>query len=84
MNTNEIIKPVANLHGTNSDSLREDYINAMNKVGQAIEFTAYNIEFNARDYANVNEFQKAKAQRIEMLQKMNEVFLYLEEIASSI
>lgn len=80
MNTN--IYPIKTLHGTNQESLQNDYVNAMDKVREAIDsFRA--IEFNARDY-NSENFRQAKEDRNKQLLNLEQVFLYLEDIASNI
>lgn len=81
---NQFTLPIKNLHGTNMESLQNDYIKGMNLLDDAIKHIAYKIEFNARDYSDSLEYLKAKKERLEMLQKLNDVYLYLEEIASSI
>ena len=78
-----VILPVKTLHGTNMESLQNDYVNAYEKVRNAMDaFMA--IEFNARDYADINAFYKAKAQMIEQYKKLDDVYQYIETIASSI
>lgn len=80
----EFILPINNLHGTNIESLQNDYVKGMALLNDAIKHIAYSIEFNARDYIDSSQFAQAKKERLEMLQKLNDVYLYLEEIASSI
>jgi hypothetical protein len=78
-----IITPIKTLHGTNADSLQDDYINALNGIRIA-KNRFLRIEFNARDYASFELFREAKSQRIDAYIKLEEVERYLETIVESI
>ena len=84
MTNQQTIIPAKNLHGSNMDSLREQYINAMSKVRDAVETMREDIDFHSRDYADSNHFEQARKQRREMIVKLMDVYIYLEDIASSI
>ena len=74
------ILPIKNLHGSNFESLQEEYINAMDSVRNSIDAIS-KIDFNSRDYSDMNQFQSAKKQRMEMISNLQNVFEYLEAIA---
>lgn len=78
--TTEILLPIKSLHSSNFETLQNEYITAMDSIRNSIE-SIMKIDFNSRDYASMIEYQSAKKQRIEMLEKMNEVYEYLETIA---
>lgn len=79
----EITKPIKSINGTNSESLQMDYINAMNAINEAVE-KIYKIEFNARDYATMNDFYEAKKERQNILSNLNLAYLYFEDVAISL
>ena len=79
----DFVKPIKTLHGTNPESLQNDYVNAYSKLREAME-AFQNIEFNARDYSDFNTFCKAKEERREFCSRIATTLDYLEDIASSI
>jgi len=75
-----IITPIKTLHGTNPESLQQDYITAMNKISEAVD-AIHKVEFNARDYQDMDTFFWAKKQRNDQLKKLSDIYDYLETIA---
>lgn len=82
MNT-ELTFPVSNLHGTGAQRLQDDYVKAMDAVHQA-QMAFCSIEFHARDYASMEDFQKAKHERNRMYTELVNVYMYLTDIAESL
>jgi FAD/FMN-containing dehydrogenase len=71
--------PTVHLNGTGRETLHNDYSRAQDTVEAAIQAVA-EIEFNARDYyvqTDPDAYNKARAKRTEMLDKLREVDAYL-------
>jgi hypothetical protein len=73
--------PIIHLNGTSAHALLEDHVTALNSLRQAKE-DIHGIEFHSRDYyPKDGAWEIARKERIEMLQKLNEVYDDLEKIA---
>jgi hypothetical protein len=77
----KITLPIVHLNGTSARDLTEGYLNAANKVGEAIA-ALRQIEFNARDYYLIGgAWDSALAEMAARVVKLHEVKNDFERIA---
>jgi hypothetical protein len=81
---NEFVVPVRNLHGSNMETLMNQYIDAIRKINAAMVQITEGIDFHARDYGTWDEFIKAKQERLDALKKLYDVHYYLRSVVENI
>jgi hypothetical protein len=77
------ILPVRNLHGSSTESLRNDYYNALKKLNEFL--IAYrNIDFHSRDYSDLNHYKKAEQEHTQIFFMAMDIENYLTAHIESI
>jgi hypothetical protein len=76
-----LVYPTIHLNGTSAETLREDYVNAMRAIQDAIE-AVEKIEFHMRDYYVIDRaWPVALEQHRERIKKLHSVKIEMEAIA---
>lgn len=75
--------PIININGTSAESLFDEYIEASRLLRKADRFFRESTTCHGRDFQcnSVADFDKARQERHEMFQKLNDVIDYCEQWA---
>ena len=75
--------PIININGTSAESLFDEYIEALRLLRKADRFLRESTTCHGRDFQcnPAGDFDKAKQERHEMFQKLNDVMDYCERWA---
>ena len=75
--------PIININGTSAESLFDEYIESYRLLARAKRFLAESTTCHGRDFQcnPAEDYGKAKQERHEMFQKLNDVMDYCEQWA---
>lgn len=83
MQSEKVVLPCITLHGSNRQSLQNEYLQVLDNVRQTIQ--AYQrVDFHPRDYSTYAEFRQAEEQRVDIFIQLYDMQSYLETIIESI
>jgi len=79
------ILPIINMNGTSAESLFDEYIEASKLLRRADRFLRESTTFHGRDFQcnAAGDYDKAKRERHEILEKLNDVVDYCESWAET-
>jgi hypothetical protein len=75
--------PALMIHGSNPESLRNEYMNVLKQIYKLTE-SLQKVDFHGRDYINSEEFNKARQERLEIYIQLAGMQNYFECIVESI